>query len=139
MSPKFEHLILSKENETFAEFWKKVNGEGADGEKSNMQKIEDFMTAAAQAFEDCGNTTYIKDAKPTFQSSKLYDGYLYVGIISSNEITADMTADVIFSHDDALSGEYSPVCDTAEGEVRIYAKTNKSVTIPLIRLFRGSL
>lgn len=128
-------LALSEESETFATFWHKVNGNNPSGSESNTQKIQAFMADVIAEF----SKTQPKDVclcgcVPSFQEDSTYDDYAYKGVVSSEYITSEMLADVIFSHDDALSGNFSPICETANGELYIYAKANKEITIPVIRL-----
>lgn len=70
----------------------------------------------------------------TWTADTTYSGYSYRGDISHSEITANMTATVIFANAEASSGNYAPFCVTSAGKVSIYSKKNTSITIPTIRI-----
>lgn len=58
--------------------------------------------------------------------------YAYRANIANVSVTADMHATVVFSDEDAATGEYSPICQTHSGGVYVYSKENKAITIPTI-------
>ncbi len=58
--------------------------------------------------------------------------YAYRANIANVSVTANMHASVVFSDEDAATGEYSPICQTHSGGVYVYSKENKAITIPTI-------
>lgn len=58
--------------------------------------------------------------------------YAYRANIANASVTANMHATVVFSDEDAATGEYSPICQTHSGGVYVYSKENKAITIPTI-------
>lgn len=69
-------------------------------------------------------------------ASTEYSGYEVEAVIACEGVTAGRFADVVFSHEDSLSYNYSPVCLAGAGTVTIYALTTPAddITIPLIRV-----
>lgn len=70
-----------------------------------------------------------------FSSDNTYADYPYVGTYSNADINANMYAEVIFSLNDAASGNYAPICETGSEVLRIYSKVNTSITVPTIIVF----
>ena len=66
-------------------------------------------------------------------SSSEYDAYGYKCDLTCTGITASSVVEVIFDVDEALSGNYAPVCYVTDDTVRIYSKVNDSITIPVIK------
>lgn len=63
-----------------------------------------------------------------------YTGYAYKASIPVTDVTADYSPDVRFDFNDAVSGNFAPVADTAAGEVIIYAASvpAAAITVPVI-------
>lgn len=63
-----------------------------------------------------------------------YTGFPYRAAIPLAGVTSSMIPEVIFSPNDAISGNYAPVADTATNTVYIYAKSEGavSITIPTV-------
>lgn len=79
----------------------------------------------------------------TEQSTPTYAGYPYRCAIRLSGVTAAAYAEVIFAPEQALSGNYAPVCQTygmttSSGGVYIYSKVNTTITIPTIVVLRGA-
>lgn len=62
--------------------------------------------------------------------------YNYYHDIIDERIKDTDFANVVFDTNDALSGVFSPVCETFNGYLRIYSKTNTITTIPSILIFK---
>ena len=74
--------------------------------------------------------TWVADASNT--------AYGYKGTYSNSSVSSSDIATVSFSQDDAVSGRYSPVCETFEGGVYIWAKSQpSSLTVPSILIVKG--
>ena len=75
----------------------------------------------------------------TLQSSPDYADYPYRGQFANSGITAQAYADVVYSGTQASSGNYAPFCQTYDGGVYLYAKTNVGTqTIPTIAVGTAS-
>lgn len=70
------------------------------------------------------------------QSTPTYTGFEYRCAVALTGVTDQMYAEVIFAPDEALSGNYAPVCQTYNGGVYIYAKVDTTITIPTIIVFK---
>ena len=76
--------------------------------------------------------TFHKNLIPTFTEDTTYTDYAYRGTIELDGVTANSVVEVVFSLADAMSGNYAPIAETLDGVVYIYAKVNRSITIPSI-------
>lgn len=65
-----------------------------------------------------------------------YADFPYRGNIVCENVTADMFAEVVFHVEDAMSGNFAPVCRSYNGGVYIWAAEEKSITIPTITVWR---
>lgn len=61
-----------------------------------------------------------------------FEDYGYKCEIECEGVNGNMFAQVVFSIEEANSGNYASVCDTAENKVIIYSKVNDTITIPTI-------
>ena len=86
---------------------------------------------------DESGTVVYHDLSVSWASDSTYSDYRYKGTIAITGVTADDYADVSFSMDEAISGDYAPICETFAGGVYIWADTNDTITIPTIFIKRG--
>lgn len=77
-------------------------------------------------------------AKADFKSDNTYTDYPYRAAIAVNGVTMNMIPEIIFDVLDAISGNYSPVAQTYNGGVYIYAASppDNNLTIPTIIVWR---
>ena len=77
-------------------------------------------------------------AKADFKSDNTYTDYPYRAAIAVNGVTTNMIPEIIFDVVDAISGNYSPVAQTYNGGVYIYAASppDNNLTIPTIIVWR---
>lgn len=77
-------------------------------------------------------------AKANFVSDNTYTDYPYRAAITVNGVTTDMIPEIIFDLSDAIGGNYSPVAQTYNGGVYIYAASppDNNLTIPTIIVWR---
>lgn len=68
----------------------------------------------------------------SWRSDSTYSDFKYKCNIACKGVTADMYAEVVFNVDQAVSGNYSPVCETGDGIVTIWSSVTDSITIPTI-------
>lgn len=66
-----------------------------------------------------------------------YAGYGYKCDLTLAGVTATMIAEIILGHAQAVSGNYSPICESGSGIVTIYSKVNATITIPTILVFKS--
>ena len=73
-------------------------------------------------------------AVSAWASNTTYSEFPYRAAITCSGVTANHIADVNFAVNEAISGNFAPVCETAANVVYIYAKTKPTaaITIPTI-------
>lgn len=87
--------------------------------------LEDFSgSSSCIKFTNKTANTWVKDST--------YSDFGYKCDISCEGVTTDMYAEVVFNVDQAISGNYSPVCETGNGIVTIWSSVTDSITIPTI-------
>ena len=67
-----------------------------------------------------------------------YTGFTYKCDIEITGVTASDVAMVVFSQEQASSGNYAQVCATGSGIVTIYSKVNSNITIPTVLIFKAN-
>lgn len=76
---------------------------------------------------------YFTDVRVTsWVSSSKYSDFGYQSDIACEGVTSEMYPEVVFGVQEANTGDYAPICETLEGVVRIFAKSNATITIPTI-------
>lgn len=77
-------------------------------------------------------------AKADFANNDTYADYPYRAAIAVNGVTTGMIPEIIFDVVDAIGGNYSPVAQTYNGGVYIYAASppDNNLTIPTIIVWR---
>lgn len=77
-------------------------------------------------------------AKANFVSDNTYTDYPYRAAITVKGVTTDMIPEIIFDVADAIGGNYSPVAQTYNGGIYIYAASppDNNLTIPTIIVWR---
>lgn len=74
----------------------------------------------------------------TFDEESPYADFKWRGIISSIPNLSDNdVCEIIFSQEDASSGNYAQVNNNESGNIYIYSKENVSITIPTIIIIKG--
>lgn len=72
-----------------------------------------------------------------FSADSTYTGYSYKGTIPLTNVIASMYPEVVFAPDEAISGNYAPICEAYNGGVYIWSKVDTAITIPTIVLMVG--
>ena len=93
------------------------------------QEVQDIL--------DSMGATYFFSQTATFASDSTYADYPYKGTISLVGVDGTMGVEVSFSNDQAISGNYSPICNTTNDAVEIWSKVNTSITIPTIKIYKN--
>lgn len=93
------------------------------------QEVQDIL--------DSMGATYFFSQTATFASDSTYADYPYKGTISLVGVDGTMGVEVTFSNDQAISGNYSPICNTTNDAVEIWSKVNTSITIPTIKIYKN--
>jgi hypothetical protein len=62
-----------------------------------------------------------------------YSDYGYKAVIGVGNIHSSSVVEVIFGVNEAVSGNYAPICETGEATVTIYSKVNNPIVIPTIK------
>ena len=118
MQSQFESLLRYIQNEL---------ADLEAGTSVELKKVQkNNVTVPVSAF--VGNTTYEEQ------------GYVFRAAVSVDGVINSMIPEVIFGMADAVSGNFSPVAESYNGGVYIYAadKPEATVTIPTIICWRGT-
>lgn len=78
------------------------------------------------------NLYFTNVAASSWTSSSTYADYTYQCDVACSGVTSSYYAEVVFSVEQVASGNYAPICETMSNVVRIYSKSNTSITIPTI-------
>lgn len=89
-------------------------------------------TALTTANSKASKPIIATSVSPTWASDTTYSDYGYKGTIAITGVTSSYVPSVVFAHAQAISGNYSPVCESYNGGVYVYAKVNASITIPTV-------
>lgn len=84
--------------------------------------------------------TNVTIAPEVFVSDTTYGDYPYRADLALNGVISSMIPEVIFGMTEAISGNFSPVVESYDGGVYIYASSvpESAITIPTIILWRGN-
>lgn len=64
-------------------------------------------------------------------------GYSYRCDLACTGVSGLDYAEVLFTKEDSLSGNYSSICETKEDKVSIWGTVNKRITIPVVIVHKG--
>lgn len=84
-----------------------------------------------------GATIFTNKTASSWSASSTYSDFGYRCAIALTGVTASDVAEVVFSQDQAASGQYAQVCETYAGGVYVYSSVNTSITIPTIIVHKG--
>lgn len=94
------------------------------------QEVQDIL-------DSMGATYFFSQSVSSWTSDNTYADYPYKGTISLVGVDGTMGVEVTFSNDQAISGNYSPICNTTNDAVEIWSKVNTSITIPTIKIYKN--
>ena len=83
--------------------------------------------------------TNVSVSSSAFSIDTTYGDFMYKAAITLSGVTADMTPTIVFSGNDAISGNYLPLCESYNGGVYIWSKVNTGVTISTIILQKAGV
>ena len=89
---------------------------------------------------DAINTKYVivsNTSASSWTADTTYADYGYRCTIAIAGVTSNDVAEVVFGVTEAISGDYTPVCETYDGGVYLYSKVNTSITVPTIVITKG--
>lgn len=66
----------------------------------------------------------------------VYEGFAYRCDLPCTGVTSNDHAQVVFAFSESSSGDYAQICETKSNVVRIWGKTNKTITIPTIIILK---
>lgn len=90
-----------------------------------------FLSNSGEYKEIPSQSTF-SDTSANFEPSATYTDFPYQSRIALEGVTANDFVEVVFGINEALSGNYAPVCLTEDGYVTIYSKVSDTITIPTI-------
>lgn len=94
-----------------------------------------FLSNSGEYKEIPSQSTF-SDTSVDFEPSATYTDFPYQSRIALEGVTANDFVEVVFGINEALSGNYAPVCLTEDGYVTIYSKVSDKITIPTIIIHR---
>lgn len=101
----------------------------------------DVLTFNGTSFEwnspSGGATIFTNKSASSWVADSTYEDFPYRCAVACTGVTASDVAEVVFNVDDAVSGNYAPVCQTYAGGVYIYSSASDSITIPMILVHKG--
>lgn len=99
-----------------------------DGDFLDKTKADELYQAAGLSFTNVEASTWV--------ASTTYEDYAYQCDVACAGVTADDYAEVVFNLTESVSGDYAPLCETLTDAVRIYSKSDATITIPTIIITR---
>ena len=94
-----------------------------------------FLSNSGEYKEIPSQSTF-SDTSVNFEPSTTYTDFPYQSRIALEGVTANDFVEVVFGINEALSGNYAPICLTENGYVTIYSKVSDTITIPTIIIHR---
>ena len=97
-------------------------------------------TGTLYVTDSLGNTfTIMQDVVVNnWDGDATYTDFGYRAAIQVPNLTDNDVCEVTFSQEQAASGNYAQVCNSANGQLYIYAKVNDTITIPTIIIYVNS-
>lgn len=85
---------------------------------------------------DESSAVYHDLSASAWTSDGVSNDFPYRCAVAITGVTSADYAEVVFSLEDSMSGEYAPICETYNGGIYIYSEKNKTITIPTIFIRR---
>lgn len=109
---------------TYASDGKTLQEKFDDGDFLDKTKADELYQAAGLSFTNVEASAWV--------ASTTYEDYAYQCDVACAGVTADDYAEVVFNLTESVSGDYAPLCETLTDAVRIYSKSDATITIPTI-------
>lgn len=126
--------IVDCKDTTTGEFvYPKTHGDAvllSDG-RSVATAIEQLEGEQGGLYQPKGLTFSNVEASAWVESTT-YEDFAYQCDVACAGVTADDYAEVVFNLAESVSGDYAPLCETLTDAVRIYSKSDATITIPTI-------
>ena len=101
-------------------------GLGLSGGSRGLSKLKKLVVGKADI------TTFENTVVNNWVADTTYVNYGYKADISLGGVISTDIIEIVFGHNEAVSGYYSPICLVDNGKITIYSKVNTSITLPLI-------
>lgn len=98
----------------------------------SINGLPEFVATTNQQLNQLTDFIYANSSVGTWYEDSTYQDYPYRGDVYLTGVTNVMIPNVVFSYVDACSGNYSPIVESFNGGISIWAKTVANVSIPLI-------
>lgn len=99
---------------------------------------EEQKSIARNNIDVCPIFKNISIASENWIADTTYSDFGYKADIAIDGVTANDVADVIFSQEQAASGNYANINQTGTNIVTIYSSVNSAITIPTIVVIKGA-
>lgn len=91
--------------------------------------VYDAINTKTEFFRDLVVSGWVSDT--TYSDFPYRCDIPYAGVTSGDFV------DVVFSVEQATSGNYAPICETYDNGLYLYSKVADTITIPTITIFKG--
>ena len=105
-------------------------GLGLSGGSRGLSKLKKLVVGKAEI------TTFENTVVNNWVADTTYANFGYKADISLSGVISTDIIEIVFGHNEAVSGYYSPICLVDNGKITIYGKVNATITIPLIIKFK---
>jgi len=116
---------------------------GLDSENGNglikitLLKLKAFLKPCFDTFFQKKNIILENTIADVWTADSTYEKFRYKCEITVSELTENDIANVIYSNNDSISGNYSSICLTSADKLTIYSKVNSPITIPTIKISKS--
>lgn len=89
------------------------------------------------ATKQAKNVYYTNLTATAWIKEDVYEDYPYRCDLACEGVTENDYAEVVFSMEQHLSGDYAPICETKDGIVSIWSAKDAGVVVPTVIIYRG--
>lgn len=83
------------------------------------------------------NVYYTNLTATAWIKEDVYEDYPYRCDLACEGVTENDYAEVVFSMEQHLSGDYAPICETKDGIVSIWSAKDVGIVVPTVIIYRG--
>lgn len=128
------HITLDKEKDINSEAIEKWDVDvDANPEMTGDEPELQGLQIGEQKYKISKPLSFTNVTADNWVASATYADYAYECAITCSGVTSSSVVEVIFGMDEAVSGNYAPVCISGTNSVTIYSKVNTTITIPVIK------